>query len=871
MILAYDFPPYVSVGGLRPYNWYKYLHEFDVYPVVVTRQWSGEYGNHLDYIAPSDSFEIIIEDSSKGTIIRTPFQPNFANRLMLKYGDSRYKFLRKTVSAYYEFAQFLLSASPKSSIYFAAEEYLKNNKVDAIIATGSPFVLFKFASKLSKSHNIPWIADYRDPWTQNITIQQNFLFKVWQSYFEKKFVKTASLITTVSEFCEITISSLIKNKEFLILPNGYDPHAIENIRGIDQQKEELSIAFVGTMYDWHPIKSFLSVISQFIEDTKGAKLNISFYGINIASELTEMVSSDFPNLKNHIFIYPKSPNNLLIKELAKANVMLLFNDYSITGTKIYDYIGIKRSILFCYADDTEANKLKAEHYLIEETNETSKSLQEDLIKETNAGYIIRDTEHLKTVISQLYDEFIKNGSIQCNTTNEEKYSRKIQVKKLSEIIKRISPQENAKKILILSYYFPPSNFAGSYRIVSWAKYLYQFGYYPVIITRCWNPNQTEITDEVINNTFSFEKHEHYEVYNIPYSRNLRDRIHTTNTNIFGKWISKFLSFNELILQNYFNSAIPYSNLYKFADKLLSQNKDFSALIVSGRPFQLFRFGWLLNKKYGIKWFADYRDEWTTCQWVKGYNIVQKTLNELETISEKKWLSNATGFISCSDYWVQSIGSLNAKKGYNILNGYDPVDYESELKVAENKHSFVIVYNGTLYSTQPIEIFMEAFKQIIDTFKDKITLKMKFPGLMADSVQAERVKIAIKGYEDSFEILERVSKEEVIEMQKSADILFMSGHHNIKGNFSSKIFEYLGCKRPIFLCPTDNDVMDRLIKTTNTGIVCSSINEAYAELSKLIIEKQNTGLLSYEPNNLEIEKYTRNLQTKYLANILDQIC
>jgi hypothetical protein len=42
LILAYDFPPYVSVGGLRPYNWFKYLKEFGVEPIVVTRQWGNE-------------------------------------------------------------------------------------------------------------------------------------------------------------------------------------------------------------------------------------------------------------------------------------------------------------------------------------------------------------------------------------------------------------------------------------------------------------------------------------------------------------------------------------------------------------------------------------------------------------------------------------------------------------------------------------------------------------------------------------------------------------------------------------------------------------------------------------------------------------
>lgn len=42
LILAYDFPPYVSVGGLRPYSWYKYFKEFGLYPIVVTRQWENK-------------------------------------------------------------------------------------------------------------------------------------------------------------------------------------------------------------------------------------------------------------------------------------------------------------------------------------------------------------------------------------------------------------------------------------------------------------------------------------------------------------------------------------------------------------------------------------------------------------------------------------------------------------------------------------------------------------------------------------------------------------------------------------------------------------------------------------------------------------
>lgn len=438
LILAYDFPPYVSVGGLRPYNWHKYMHEFDVYPIVVTRQWNNTYGNYLDYIAPGDSDKTIIEKTSQGTIIRAPYFPNFGNRLMLKYGDSKYKFIRKAVSAFYEFTQFIFLIGPKSTLYFAAEEYIKNNPVDIIIASGDPFILFKYASKLSKNFDTPWIADYRDLWSKKRKIQQNPVLKNWHSYFEKKTVGTSSLIITVSDFLKIQISDLIKNKEFLILPNGYDPEAVEGIREITKNHDALTIAFAGSIYDWHPIRSFLTVVSDFLKNNNKKKLKLNFYGINIVSELKSIISTDFPDLQEHINIFPKMLNNLILNELAKENIMLLFNDYSIMGTKIYDYIGINRTTLLCYVNDNEANRLKEKYYPIKKTEEVNNHLQEDLINETNSGYAIQDAKHLRVVLEQLYDEFIKNGYIQCNAIHTKKYSRKHQVKLLAEVIKKIT-------------------------------------------------------------------------------------------------------------------------------------------------------------------------------------------------------------------------------------------------------------------------------------------------------------------------------------------------------------------------------------------------------------------------------------------------
>ena len=109
LILAYDFPPSVRVGGLRPYSWFRYLGEFGVEPIVITRQWSTTYGDDRDYVAPSASDEALVEEGRLGTVIRTPYRPNMSHRLLLRSGHSRYRLARKAISAWYEVGQYYLT------------------------------------------------------------------------------------------------------------------------------------------------------------------------------------------------------------------------------------------------------------------------------------------------------------------------------------------------------------------------------------------------------------------------------------------------------------------------------------------------------------------------------------------------------------------------------------------------------------------------------------------------------------------------------------------------------------------------------------------------------------------------------------------
>lgn len=432
LILAYDFPPYVSVGGLRPYNWYQYLKDFDVVPIVVTRQWGNKFGNELDYVTAGSSNQTIVENSSCGTILKSPYFPNLANKIFLKFGNNKYVLIRRLITLFYEIFQYLFLVGPKKEIYKTAHSYLQNNKVDCIIATGDPFVLFYYASLLSKKYNTPWIADYRDPWSGNM--YNNFLMKNWFKFHEKRILKNVSKITTVSEFLKIDITKLCKNKEIFILNNGYDPSIIDEVAKLPQNNEVLSIGYAGTIYNWHPIEFFLKVLNELITENENLKFIINFYGINNKEEVQGLINEKFKNLNSYVKFFNRMPNKKLLKKLSSDNLLLLFNYYSYMGTKIYDYLGIKRKILLCFTEDKEALKLKDLYYTINENESPNLNMQADLIKETNSGIIVKNQEDLKETFLNLLNEFDTYKFIECNSHNTEQFSRKLQTKALSNLI-----------------------------------------------------------------------------------------------------------------------------------------------------------------------------------------------------------------------------------------------------------------------------------------------------------------------------------------------------------------------------------------------------------------------------------------------------
>ena len=232
-------------------------------------------------------------------------------------------------------------------------------------------------------------------------------------------------------------------------------------------------------------------------------------------------------------------------------------------------------------------------------------------------------------------------------------------------------QENHQKktkVLILSYFFPPCNITASQRALSWAKYLSNYGFYPIVVTRNWE-RPVQLPTDLHYNTQPEIIHEQfgtYEVYYLPYKQSFRDKLYTFKNK--GKFlrIRQVLTFWELFMQNFFDFVIPFHNFYTFSKHYLSRNKDIKLMIVTVNPYVLFKFAHKLKKKIPyLNWVADYRDDWNTrleSHWYNNYPFFKKWMASIEKKSEIKWTSTASFITSVSEFNTYKISHFLNKNG-----------------------------------------------------------------------------------------------------------------------------------------------------------------------------------------------------------------
>jgi glycosyltransferase involved in cell wall biosynthesis len=429
-----------------------------------------------------------------------------------------------------------------------------------------------------------------------------------------------------------------------------------------------------------------------------------------------------------------------------------------------------------------------------------------------------------------------------------------------------------KPILILSYFYPPCNLTASQRAYGWVRFLNEFGYYPIVITRSWDIEINVAKDALrkVGDTVQITKGDGFEVHHLPYRPSLRDRLFINNNgNAIVSLLQKALTVAELVSVGFSSLFISYTNIYTYARKCLKNNSEIQKMIITANPFVMFKFGYLLNKEFGTQWIADYRDDWTTTSLVKSKSRLEQFIFNLDRKNEKKWVSSAAQLTSISTHYSTKITRLVGIKGSVLLNGYLADDFESSQ--VEYFSNFTLVYNGTLYPSQPIEEVLRTFKKFISHQQDN-TIRLKFVGTGFDPKQKQRIlkeanELNLLEY---IEITDRIPRMEVLNIQQQAHVLLMITHAGMKGVPSSKLYEYLAIGNPIVSFPADNDIVDKTLNDYNLGFVCHAEKELLSVLDTLYTTFKTDTYSELQSDTEYVNQFSRKNQTKILAQLLDTL-
>ena len=398
---------------------------------------------------------------------------------------------------------------------------------------------------------------------------------------------------------------------------------------------------------------------------------------------------------------------------------------------------------------------------------------------------------------------------------------------------------------------------------SWVKYLPENGFYPIVVTRNWTGEELSEEERLRSSGDAKRKVEgvHSTVYYLPYKSSLRDYLFRKGTkNILFRFSSKALTVINILLRNLSVKCIPYHNLYTKSKEILLKEPDIEFLIISANPFEQFFFGYRLKKQFPhLKWIADYRDDWSTSE------IERHLFPNLQARFERKWVNTASKIISVSPHYTSKISSFTKVGGETIYNGYD---FQVQGETYPPIKGFTITYNGTLYPTQPIEIFLAGLKKFIRANPNEKVL-LNFPGLKINAIQVERVVHFMKGFESNLWISDRIPKQEIIELQNKSDVLLMVAHEEIKGIPSSKVFEYIGLRKQFIVCPGDNDVLDSIAHTSELGHVLQTSEDVFLFLEQQLKDKKS-GLERQKVNLASIQQYSVVHQVKKLSTLLNTL-
>ena len=427
---------------------------------------------------------------------------------------------------------------------------------------------------------------------------------------------------------------------------------------------------------------------------------------------------------------------------------------------------------------------------------------------------------------------------------------------------------STKKLLIITYYWPPAGGPGVQRWLKFVKYLPDFDVQPIVYVP-ENPTYpivdsnlvSEVSDKAI-----ILKNPIFEPYQLAsfLSKNKAKKI--SSGIIPNKKKQSFLE--KVMLWVRGNLFIPDARVFwvkpsvAYLEKYIREN-EIDTIITSGPPHSLHLIGLELKQKMNLKWLADFRDPWTTIGYHKSLRLSQYAAKKHKQL-ESLVLNSADTIIVTSKTTKAEFQTLTTKPIEVITNGFDveKVDKQS----LDTK--FSLAHIGSFLSERNPKIVWESLVELCTEIPDfKSHLEIKLIGAISQEVLDTIEQFGLNSFLNN---LGYVSHAEAVAHQRKSQVLLLIeiNSDETKSILPGKLFEYMVSERPILaIGPKDSDFAE-IITNTNSGVFFEYSEKA--KLKQTIQEYYNQFLVGkLQSHAVGLQQYSRKNLTQQLVALLRQ--
>ncbi len=374
-----------------------------------------------------------------------------------------------------------------------------------------------------------------------------------------------------------------------------------------------------------------------------------------------------------------------------------------------------------------------------------------------------------------------------------------------------------KKVLFITYFWPPSGKASLHWPLKIIKYLPEYDWQPVVLTvdeDTFSAKDESLLKEVrpdlkVYKSKTFEPFNFYKKF-IGKKKDdqlvASETISTTNKSITHKisiWIRMNLFIPDARIGWYFSGV-------KSGKKILREEK-IDAIVSIGPPHSVHLIGLSLSKKFRKPFYPVFIDPWVDIVYYKNFKRSQITL-VIDNHLEKKVINKSSASVFVTDTMKNNYirkYPFAKDKSFVLYWGYNEDDFEN-LEIRPNRDEEIIVHAGNIFDFQDIPAFWARVKKEIDNNRK---LKLKFIGTVSPGIKQSIDDAGLTNYAEYVGLLPY--RKMLKELINASYLLVCSTEPR---HVPGKLFEYLRTGKPIIAFGNDNNEVKQILEDTNAGMM-----------------------------------------------------